>query len=270
MLRQGRLQIVLLSTLGIALIASVGINLRQSRRLAADQRQRDADLQSLRQLRESLRQPGAKEIPAGTGEQNPGGEYQAALARHEATIVRLDRELSEAQANATDLQAELLNSNDEHEKAMASASERHRKEQEDLQSQLDTMKQELDSAQAESQASRQRTSALEADNAKLRNASIGGSASAPDFGRVVAGLQELNRRREAYLTSIMRRYRDITSQFRAMSGMLDSSRDPNSGAFSGPALTRIQDAVSFADDDFRQLNELNAQARELEKKLAKK
>ncbi len=96
------------------------------------------------------------------------------------------------------------------------------------------------------------------------------SARAAELGRVVADLQELDRRRDAYLTSIARRYHDITSQFRAMSGMLDSSRDPNASALSGAALTRIQNAISLADDDLRQLNELNAQARQLEKKLAKK
>ena len=69
----------------------------------------------------------------------------------------------------------------------------------------------------------------------------------------------------------MRRYRDITSQFRAMSGMLGSSRDSNtSSPFTDAALTRIQSAVTSADDDLRQLGELNAQARQLEKKLAKK
>jgi hypothetical protein len=52
--------------------------------------------------------------------------------------------------------------------------------------------------------------------------------------------------------------------------MLDSSRGPNSSAFSGAALTRIQNAVSLADDDLRQLNDLNAQARQLEEKLVKK
>ena len=52
--------------------------------------------------------------------------------------------------------------------------------------------------------------------------------------------------------------------------MLDSSRGPNAGAFSGAALTRIQNAISLADDDLRQLNDLNAQARQLEEKLVKK
>jgi len=49
--------------------------------------------------------------------------------------------------------------------------------------------------------------------------------------------------------------------------MLASS--PNSGSLNGE-LTRIQNAISLADDDLRQLSELNARARELQKKLAKK
>ncbi len=197
-------------------------------------------------------------------------DNRGALANRDATVEQLNRELSDARTNITELQAQLANSSDEREKALASANERHRKEQEDWQSQLDALKQELDSAAAESQASRQRIAALESENAKLRSNQSEASARAAELGRVVADLQELDRRRDAYLTSIARRYHDITSQFRAMSGMLDSSRDPNASALSGAALTRIQNAISLADDDLRQLNELNAQSRQLEKKLAKK
>jgi len=257
-------------TLGVAFVASVGMILRQSWRLAALERQRAADLQSLRELQEALRQRELQKTPVEAESQTPVGNYQAALAKRDATIEQLNRELSEAQANIMGLQAQLLNSSDEREKALASASERHQKEQEDWQSQLDALKQQLDSAQAESQASRQRLTALEADNAKLKSDNSEGSARAAEFGRVVANLQDLDRRRDAYLTSIMRRYRDITSQFRAMSGMLDSSRDPKSSPLSDGALTRIQNDVSLADDDLRQLSELNAQASKLEKKLAKK
>ena len=104
----------------------------------------------------------------------------------------------------------------------------------------------------------------------MRSDNSAASARTAEFARVVAQLQDLDNRRDAHLTSILRRYRDITSQFRAMGGMLDSSHEPNSSAFSEAALTRIQNAVSSADDDLRQLSELDAQARELEKKLAKK
>jgi chromosome segregation ATPase len=169
------------------------------------------------------------------------------------------------------LQAQLTNSSEEREKALASANERHQKEQADFESQLDALKQDLESAQAELQASRQRLAALDADNAKLKSDNSVASARAAEFTRVVAQLQDLDSRRDVYLTSIMRRYRDITSQFRAMSGMLGSSRDSNpTSPFSDAALTRIQSAVSSAEDDLRQLTELNAQARQLEQKLAKK
>jgi chromosome segregation ATPase len=270
MTRLGRLEFALLLTFGVALLVSMGIILHQSRRVAALQRQQAADLQSLRELREALRQRELQKTPPEAQSPPPAGDYHAALAQRDATIEQLNRELSEAQANIKDLQAQLSNSSDEREKALANANELHQKEQEDWQSQLDALKQELESAQAESQASRQRLAALEADNAKLKNDNSVASARAAEFARTVAQLQDLDSRRDAHLTSILRRYRDITNQFRAMSGMLGSSRDSNSSPLTDAELTRIQNAVSSADDDLRQLSELNAQASKLEKKLAKK
>ena len=270
-MRPGRLQFALVLTLGVALVASLGLILRLSHRLAALERQRAADQQSLRQLQEAVRQHELQKTPTEAESPIPAGDYQAALARRNATIEQLNRKLSEAQANIMGLQAQLLNSSEEGEKALASANERHQKEQENLQSQLDALKQDVDSAQAELQASRQRVAALEADNAKLKTDSSAVSARADETTRLVAQLLDLDSRRDAYLTSIMRRYRDITSQFRATSGMLGSTRDSNSTSpFSDAALTRIQNAISSTDDDLRQLNELNAQVRQLEKKLTKK
>jgi chromosome segregation ATPase len=271
MARLRRVEFALVLTLGVALVVSVSMILRQSWRLAALQRQQAADLQSLRELREAVRQREFQKAPAEAESPTPLGANQAAHPKRDATIEQLNRELSEAQANIMGLQAQLLSSSDEREKALASADERHQKEQEDWQSQLDALKQDLESAQAELQASRQRLAALEADNAKLRSNNSTASTRTAEFTRVVAQLQDLNSRRDAYLTSIMRRYRDITGQFRAMSGMLGSSRDSNSTSpFTDAALTSIQNAVSSADDDLRQLSELNAQARQLEKKLVKK
>lgn len=263
-------RIALELALGLALVASVGMILRQAGQLAASRRQRAADLESLRALQGALRQRDLQKAPAEAGVETPAGGNQAALAGREAAIQRLDRELSEARAEISQLQAQLLNSSDERDRALASATERFRKEQEDGQRRLDELKQELDSAEAESQASRERIAALEGANAKLRSDHSEASGRAAEIARVVADLEDLDRRREASLTSLIRRYRDITSQFRAMSGILDSGRDPNSSALSGAALTRIQNAVSLADDDLRQLNELNARARELQKKLGKK
>jgi hypothetical protein len=55
-----------------------------------------------------------------------------------------------------------------------------------------------------------------------------------------------------------------------MSSVLDNSRDPNSNVCSGATLSRIQSAVTSAEDDMRQLNDLNARTQKLEKQLLKK
>ena len=265
-----RLRIALVVTLGLALVASVVMILRQHAQLAACQRQRAADLQSLRELQKVLRQQDIQRTPPVAEDRTPVGDNRAALAKREVTIEQLSRELSESRDDAARLQAQLLNSSNECGKALASADERYQKGQEDWQRRLDALKQELDAAGAEAQASHQRLADLEAAIAKARSENNESSARAAELRRVVTSLQDVDRRRDAYLTSIIRRYRDITSQFRAMSGMLDSSRGPNSGSLSGEALTRIQNAVSLANDDLRQLNDLNAQVRQLEEKLVKK
>jgi chromosome segregation ATPase len=267
----GRLEFALTIAFGIALMISVGISLRLSWRLTALQRQHAADLRSIAELQQALRQPEVQKTPAEAENPAPAGDYRAALAQRNATIERLKGELSEAQGSNTALQAQLLNSREENQKALANANERIQKERADFESQLEASKQDLETAQAELQASRQRLAALEADNAKLKSENSTASARAAEFTRLVTQLQDLDSRRDALLTSIMRRYRDITSQFQAMSGMLGSSRDSNpTSPFSDAALTRIQNAVSSANDDLRQLSELNAQARQLEKKLASK
>jgi len=267
MIRLQRLETALVLALSVALVGWVSVIVRQSRWLAVSERQRTAGLETIRQLQEALRQRDLEKPPAQAEAPAPVVENQAALAKRDAAIQRLSQELTDAHASIKDLQAQIASAGDEHEKALASLNQSHQKDEADWQSRLDALKQELDSAQAESEASRRRSAALEAENGKLRSAASEGSVRAADLGRVLANLEDLGRRRDSYLTSIQRRYRDITSQLRAMSGMLASN--PNSGALN-EELTRIQNAISQADDDLRQVSELNAQARQLEKKLAKK
>lgn len=262
-----RLRTTLVLALVLALAVALGVIVVQSRRLAQSRREHSADLQSLQQLRDVLRQRGLEPAPAATEEEVPTGVSRATLREGDATIERLNHDLGEKRANIAQLQSQLATSNDERTKAVASADERFRQQQQDWQSRLDALQQKLDAMEADSQASRQRAAALEADNARLRSDSNEGSARAAETARVVASLQDLDRRREVYLTSLVRRYRDITSQFRAMSGMLDSSRDQSSSALSGAELTRIQNAITSADDDLRQLTDLNGQIDQLEKKL---
>jgi hypothetical protein len=265
-----RLRFAFLFLLVIGLVTSLGLVHRQSRQLAEAQRQKDRDQQSLRVLQNALRQQGLQQPPLATEESAPEGDARAALKRRDATISRLTQALRETQANLSGVQGQLSAAIDDRQKALAGAEERFQNQQVDWQSKLDASQKQLDDAQATSEGTRQRLSALEAENDKLRSDRREDSTHTAQLGSIVASLQDLDRRRDVYLTSIMRRYRDITNQFRATSGMLNSSRDSNSSALSSAALTRIQNAVSQADEDLRQLNELNDQTHQLEKKLANK
>jgi len=270
-MQRRRLIFALALTLAGALVIALVMDFSLSRRLALLERQQSADLQSLRQLVAALRQRAFQQAPPEAEIPAPAGDCKAALASGNATIERLTHELSDARASIQELQTQLANSSEGRDKALASASEREQTERADWQKQLGALKQDLEAAQADSQTSRQRLAVFEADNARLTSSNLAASARADDLAHLVGQLQDIDSRREALLTSIMRRYRDVTSQFRAMSGMLDSGRESNSGGpLTDAALTRIQNAVSSADDDLRQLTELNAQARQLEKKLAKK
>lgn len=267
---QSRWRIGVVAALSLALAASLVMTFRQARQFADLRRQAESDQRALRALREALRQRDLQQIPVDTEDLNPPTDQGAALARRRATIEQLQRELDDAHASIDKLQSQLTASSEERGKTLTSINESHRKEQESWQNQLDGLKQQIDSFEAESRELRQRVANLDTENTKLKTTTGEGSARAADFARIISDLQDLDRRRDLYLTSITRRYRDITNQFRAMSGMLDSSRDPNSSSFSGAALLRIQNDMSLAEDELRQLNDVNAQARQLEKKLIKK
>jgi len=256
--------------LGAVLIASLVIILRQSRRIVEYQRHQEADAQALRLLQEACRQKDLQKALPGATEEAPAGNDHAGIAKREVVIERLDRELAESRSTITNLQTQLSAANDQNAKTQASADERWQKQQADAQAQLEDLQKKLDAAQAESDIARQRVAALEADNAKLKTDSAADTTRANEVAHAISSLQDLDRRRDVYLTSILRRYRDITSEFHAMSSMLDTSHDPSSSACSDAVLSRIQNAVNSAEDDLRQLNELNDRSQKLEKQLLKK
>ena len=270
MMRMGRVDIALVSFLGTVLLAAAGVIFFQSRRLAEFARQKESTQQSLREAQETLRQSERRNTAAPAKAPVPANEHRAALAQRDATIKQLESEVTQAQASVTALQEQLSNARNEGHQALANAAARSQELQAKWQSQLDPLQFQLGSAQAGLRDARQRIAALQEANASLRNEKSVNSARAAEQEKVLASLQDLDRRREAYLTSIADRYRDLTSRFRTMSGMLDSSRNGNSAAFSGAALDLIQNAIALTDTDLQHLSELNAKAFQLEKKLRKK
>jgi chromosome segregation ATPase len=267
----------LVLVISAAVVIGGVVIVRQSARLAGYERLHAQDARTIERLSASVRQeqapppaPAASSRAAPTPPPvRPGAPDTSALAAREATIQQLNRELGEAQAAIALLQAQLQSSGHEKQNVLAVAGEDFQKREQDWRDRLDSFQQQLDSARAEAQAARERAAGLEADNAKVKNESGAGSARAAELRKAMAGLQDLDRRRDVYLNSIIRRYREITGQFRAMTGVLDSSHGSDSASFSGVALSRIQNAISLAEDDLRRLNEMNAQAHQIENKLAK-
>lgn len=254
--------------LGAVVLASLVIILRKSRRLAEYESERAANTQSLRLLQEALRQKGHAG-PWEVTEQTSTANDHGGITKREAVITRLDHELAEDRSTIADLQKQLSTSSEQNTKAQAAADEQLRQLQTDSQAHIQDMQTKLDAALAQLDIVHQRVASLEADNNQLRAETSGATSRAAEVARTVAGLQDLERRRDVYLTSILRRYRDITDEFRAMSSILDTSHDPGSNACSGAALSRIQNAVTSAEDDLRQMNELNARSQKLQKQLLK-
>jgi chromosome segregation ATPase len=78
-------------------------------------------------------------------------------------------------------------------------------------------------------------------------------------------IEDINRRRETYLTNILRRYREMTEVYRTMSMRIDKPSETNPAQ---PAeLGRIQTAITMAEEDFRQLQTLNIQAQRAQSRM---
>jgi len=120
---------------------------------------------------------------------------------------------------------------------------------------------------AELKSNTDRAAQVEAANAKLKQEVSSRKQSYADAGETVAALQGIFHRREMYLNDILRRYREITEQYRSMSGVLDSRRDREAAPISNTEISRIQNAIALAEEDLKQIYALNAQAAALQKKL---
>lgn len=276
-LRIGHIRGALALILSVSGIGGGIVIVRQSARLAEYERRHEADVRAIGQLRAAAQQsqthvepPAAPspEVRPAAPAGRPGAPDDGEIARRDAALEQVNREVSDARTLIANLQEQIQTAAREKQQALASADDLQNRER-DLRDQLDSLKQQLDSARAESEAARERAAALEADNAKLAKDAGAGSTREAALRRDLTALQDLRRRRDGYLSSILRRYREVTDQLRALTGTLNSSHGAEAAPIDGIALTRIQNAITQAEEDMRRLNELNTQARQIETRLAK-
>lgn len=260
-----------------ALVAACIVIYRQSTHIAALERRHSDDVRAIQKLNDALRRPGSPDTGAATPSAGASSSERASsrandqfeIASRDAAIEQLKQQLEQARADIARLNSDLQTANQDKQNAVTAEDQRVQKAQQDWSARMDDLRQQLDTAQAEAQAARERAASVASANAKLKSDYDGVSARAAEFRRSIASLQDIDHRRDASLNSIIRRYRDVTEQFREMTGDLSSKRGADSGGFDGLALSRIQNAISLADDDLRRLNELNAQAHQIENKLAR-
>jgi DNA repair exonuclease SbcCD ATPase subunit len=176
------------------------------------------------------------------------------LADANASIARLESRADEAEAQIQNLRLD--------NKRLAGS-------EADLKENLSAANQMVDALQKELKGSRDRVTQVEIVYQKLRDQSGGDAQKIAQLQQLAAELQDIHQRREVYLNSILRRYKQITEQYRSISGVLQAQRTDAPSAGSAD-LARIQDSIAMAEEDLRQLNNLNAQALLIQKKMAGK
>jgi chromosome segregation ATPase len=187
----------------------------------------------------------------------------------ERRITGLEDELKQAlsRADKNDLRAQQLDAQIQEltaEKKRLAASEREVSEE------LSRANRVVNALEAELKGKNERLVQLEVANAKLKGEHGADAQRANELAKLAQELQEVHRRREVYLTSLLRRYREVTDQYRSLSAVGDARRDGESESVNTADIARIQQAISMAEDDLRQVNSLNAQAIRIQRRLAAK
>jgi chromosome segregation ATPase len=211
----------------------------------------------------------APELPSTPATRAPRTVTDAATAEAlsiaEQQVRRLHDSLAQSAAEAARLQAKVtgldsrIETAAEENRRLSTAVEEGRKNLEDA-------TQALEALRAQLKAGGVRLAGLENLNAKLKDEATTGRQLSTQTQQTISDLESIFQRREMYLNNILRRYKEITEQYRAMSGIRDG-RDREAGPLSSAEISRIQNSIALAEEDLKQVSALNVQAERLQKKL---
>jgi chromosome segregation ATPase len=263
--------------LAIAIASGIGVLwearlVREQSAQVARQTHQNEDLRGeLDHLRRAQLPPAVTPVPpasprAATPSTPSTGAEALAAAEQQATRMRellgqSSAEVARLQSRVSELQSGVENATEENRRLAAAA--------EELKRSLADANQTIETIRAELKSNSGRMAEIESANAKLKEQANASGQSAAQLKQTSSDLEGVFRRREMYLNNILRRYREITEQYRAMSGVLDSRRDREAAPVHGTEIGRIQNAIALAEEDLKQIDVLNAQAARLEKKLPK-
>jgi len=132
----------------------------------------------------------------------------------------------------------------------------------DLREDVQSARRLADALQAELRAKSERLILAETAEKVTRERAARAESAAARAAGASKEMEDLNRRREAYLTTILRRYREVSDLYRNFT-LNAQTRETSGPGLQAGDLSRIQSAIQQAEDDLRQLQTLNARMAQL-------
>lgn len=271
MRRSALLAGVLVVCLGGALGGIVYL-VRTVSRQTAEVERLSRENRDLRVLAEGLKNAPVQPLAPGATPAAPIGrqpDTRAASPDSAVLVERLKQGVAEANSTIAQLETRLQELRLEAER-LALDNKRLSASETDLNDNLASANRLVSALQSELKAKSDRVIQLEVANRKQHEQTTAESKKLAHLGQLSSEWQELHRRREALLTSILRRYREVTDQYRSLAGVLESRAHAEGPGVPGTDVARIQNSISLAEDDLRQLNTINAQALRIARQIAGK
>ncbi|MCC6264706.1 MAG: hypothetical protein IT169_14100 [Bryobacterales bacterium] len=267
--------IVALAALAAGLAASVFVHARnqefERERAEKLEAEKNELLEQSSQLRERLSsiQHAMEELAAGGNKDAEQAlrrqrELEKARSREAVTAGQFQQALGEARAYSDALSKKVV-SLEQELAALQQENEQARKNGSDLESQRESSRRLIAALQEQVKSKEKTLASLEAAYQRYKDSNQESSRQLDVVTKTIADLEDVNRRRLRVLEQASRRMRELSDNLRTMAVRIDTDSRGQSGM--GAEITRIQSAATNLDDQIAQINNLNAQAASLERRL---
>ncbi len=126
----------------------------------------------------------------------------------------------------------------------------------------------VEAMETELKAKTERIASQESELRRAKDSNAADNRRATQVASILSSFEDLNRRRENTLTSLQRRFRDLTDSYRALALRLDTQRDSQTPMqITSAEVSRITAAVQSAEDELRQISALNTESQRLTRRL---
>jgi uncharacterized coiled-coil protein SlyX len=187
----------------------------------------------------------------------------AQLAASSAAIAKLNDDLAIARTRISELESKVLSLAADKAAIAQQRQQDVTASEETCRARIADAQRSVETVQSDLRAAQQRLEIFETENENLRKSQAVARAMTRSSAVPQNQLDDLSRRRDAYLKSLIRRYREIDNDYRSY------LRDPQGLHPSDPAILRIQATLSQAEEDLRQIDSLDAKTLLVEKRREK-